>query len=87
MTNRKLAGIITAVLGLCALIAFFNFGMDTPILSWPLEAYLGVAFTIGWSTGIPNFLAYLLAALIFVLIAVALYNLGSWVYELLFGRG
>ena len=87
MTNRKLAGIINAVLGLCALIAFFNFGMDTPILSWPLEAYLGVAFTIGWSTGIPNFLAYLLAALIFVLIAVALYNLGSWVYGLLFGRG
>ena len=86
MINRKLAGIITAVLGLCALIAFFNFGMDTPILSWPLEAYLGVAFTIGWSTGIPNFLAYLLAALIFVLIAVALYNLGSWVYGLLFGR-
>lgn len=87
MINRKLAGIITAVLGLCVLIAFFNFGMDTPILSWPLEAYLGVAFTIGWSTGIPNFLAYLLAALIFVLIAVALYNLGSWIYGLLFGRG
>ena len=87
MTNRKLAGIITAVLGLCALIAFFNFGMDTPILSWPLEAYLGVAFTIGWSTGIPNFLAYLLAALLFVLVAVGFYKLGSWVYGLLFGRG
>ena len=87
MTNRKLAGIIIAVLGLCALIAFFNFGMDTPILSWPLEAYLGVAFTIGWLTSMPTFLAYLIAALIFVLIAVALYNLGSWVYGLLFGRG
>ena len=87
MTNRKIAGIVTAVLGLCAIIAFFNAGMDTPLLSWPLTAYLGVAFTIGWSTGIPNFLAYLLAALIFVLIAVALYNLGSWVYGLLFGRG
>ena len=87
MTNRKIAGIITAIIGLCAIIAFFNDGMNTPLLSWPLEAYLGVAFTIGWSTGIPIFLAYLLAALIFVLIAVALYNLGSWVYGLLFGRG
>ncbi|WP_413520333.1 hypothetical protein [Psychrobacter glacincola] len=86
MTNRKLAGIITAVLGLCALIAFFNFGMDTPILSWPLEAYLGVAFTIGWSTGIPNFLAYLLAALLFILVAVGFYKLGSWVYGLIAGR-
>ena len=86
MTNRKIAGIITAVLGLCALIAFFNFGMDTPILSWPLEAYLGVAFTIGWLTSMPTFLAYSIAALIFVLIAFALYNLGSWVYGLIAGR-
>ena len=87
MTNRKIAGLITAVLGLCAIIAFFNSGMDTPILSWPLEAYLGVAFTIGWSTGIPNFLAYLLAALLFILVAVGLYKLGNWVYGLLFERG
>ena len=87
MTNRKIAGLITAVLGLCAVIAFFNSGMDTPIFIWPLEAYLGVAFTIGWSTGIPNFLAYLLAALLFILVAVGLYKLGNWVYGLLFERG
>ncbi|KAA0928636.1 hypothetical protein FQ082_02840 [Psychrobacter sp. ANT_H56B] len=87
MTNRKLAGIITAVLGLCALIAFFNFGMDTPILSWPLEAYLGVAFTIGWLTNLPTFLAYLIAALLFILVAVGFYKLGSWVYGLVMRRG
>ena len=87
MTNRKIAGIITAVLGLCAIMAFFNTGgMETPLLSWPLETYLGVAFTIGWLTSMPTFLAYLIAALIFVLIAVALYNLGSWVYGLVAGR-
>ena len=82
MNNRKIAGIVTAVLGLCAIIAFFNAGMDTPILNWPLEAYLGVAFTIGWLTNIHSTLAYLLAALLFILIAVGLYKLGSWVYGL-----
>ena len=87
MTHHKIAGIITAVLGLCAIIAFFNAGMDTPLLSWPLTAYLGVAFTIGWLTSMPTFLAYLIAALIFVLIALALYKLGSWVYGLVAGRG
>ena len=87
MTHHKIAGIVTAVLGLCAIIAFFNAGMDTPLLSWPLTAYLGVAFSIGWLTSIPTFLAYLIAALIFVLIALALYKLGSWVYGLVAGRG
>lgn len=86
MNNRKIAGLITAILGLCAIIAFFNDGMDTPLISWPLEAYLGVAFTIGWLTSMPTFLAYLIAALIFILITVALYNLGSWVYGLVAGK-
>lgn len=87
MNNRKIAGIVTAVLGLSAIIAFFNNGMDTPILTWPLEAYLGVAFTLGWLTSMPTFLAYLLAALIFILLAIGLYKLGSWVYGLVAGRG
>ena len=87
MNNRKITGIVTAVLGLCAIIAFFNAGIYTPLLSFPLTAYLGVAFSIGWLTSIPTFLAYLIAALIFVLIALALYKLGSWVYGLVAGRG
>ena len=87
MNNRKITCIVTAVLGLGAIIAFFNAGMDMPILSRPLTAYLGVAFSIGWLTSIPTFLAYLIAALIFVLIALALYKLGSWVYGLVAGRG
>lgn len=87
MTNRKIAGIVTAVIGLCAIIAFFNAGMGTSVLSWPLEAYLGVTFTIGWLTSMPTLLAYLIAALIFILIAAALYKLGSWIYGLVAGRG
>ena len=87
MTHRKIAGIVTAVLGLCAIIAFVNDGMDTPLLNWPLEAYLGVAFTIGWLTNMPTFLAYSIAALIFILIAAVFYKLGSWIYRLVAGRG
>ena len=86
MSNRKIAGIVTAVLGLSAIIAFFNNGMDTPILTWPWEAYLGVAFTLGWLTSMPTFLAYLLAALIFILLAIGFYKLGIWVYGLVAGR-
>ena len=87
MTNRKIAGLVTVVIGLCAIIAFFNAGMGTSVLSWPLEAYLGVTFTIGWLTSMPTLLAYLIAALIFILIAAALYKLGSWVFGLVMSRG
>ena len=87
MTNRKIAGIITAVIGISAIITFFNSGMSVPTISWPLEAYLGVAFTIVFMTGVPVWLACVIAALIFILIAFALYKLGSWVYGLVAGRG
>ncbi|WLP94175.1 hypothetical protein [Psychrobacter sp. M13] len=56
MSNRKIAGIITAAIGLCAIMVFFNTGMDTSLLSWPLETYLGVAFTMGWLTNMPAWL-------------------------------
>ena len=86
MDNRKIAGIITAVIAVIALVTMLNMGMDTPIISWPLEAYLGVAFTIGWLTSMPTALAYVLGALVFVLIAFVFYKLGSWVYGLVTGR-
>ncbi len=87
MNNRNIAGVITAVVALFAIIAFFNAGMDTPIISWPLEAYLGVAFTIGWLTSVPAWLAYVVAALLFVLIAVAFYKIGNKVYGWIASRG
>ena len=86
MDNRKIAGITTAIIAIAGLITMLNIGMDTPILSWPLEAYLGVAFTIGWLTSVPTALAYVLGALVFMLIAFVFYKLGSWVYGLVMGR-
>ncbi|WP_350560308.1 hypothetical protein [Psychrobacter sp. CAL346-MNA-CIBAN-0220] len=87
MNNRKIAGIITAVVGIFAIIVFFNIGMNTPILSWPLEASLGVAFTIGWLTSVPTWLAYVLATLVFILIIVGCYKFGSKVYGWVTRRG
>lgn len=84
MHNRKIAGIITAIIGLCAIMAFFNAGMDTSLLSLPLETYLGVAFTLVFMTGIPVWLACVIAALLFGLLAMGFYKLGSWVYGLMF---
>lgn len=82
MNNQKIAGSITAIIIVGFLITLLNRGMNTPIISWPLEAYLGVAFSIGWLTGVPAILAYLFAALVFMLIALIFYKLGSWVYRL-----
>lgn len=82
MNNQKIAGAITAIIVVGFLITLLNRGMNTPIISWPLEAYLGIAFSIGWLTGVPAILAYLFAALIFMLIALIFYKLGSWVYRL-----
>ncbi len=87
MHNHKIAGIVTAVIGLCAIMVFFNTAMDTSLLSWPLETYLGVAFTLVFMTGIPVWLACIIAALLFGLLAIGFYKLGSWVYGLVAGRG
>lgn len=82
MNNHKRAGIITAVLGLVAFMTVFNSGSPIPIVNWPVETYLGLVFTIGWLSNVPNWLAYVLAALVFMLLIVGFYKVGSWVYGL-----
>ncbi len=86
MNNRKRAGIITAVLGIVAFMAMFNAGSPTPILNWPVETYMGLAFTIGWLSSVPNWLAYVLSAVVLILIIVGFYKIGSWVYSLVAGK-
>ena len=86
MNNQKRAGIITALIGLVALIVLLNASTSTPIVNWPMEAYLGTVFTIGWMTGVPDFLAYILAIVVFVVVIGVCYKLGSWLYDLVVGR-
>ena len=86
MNNHKRAGIITALIGLVALIVLLNASTSAPIINWPMEAYLGTVFTIGWMTGVPDFLAYILAIVVFVVVIGVCYKLGSWLYDLVVGR-
>ena len=86
MNNQKRAGIITALIGLVALIILLNASTSAPIINWPMEAYLGTVFTIGWMTGVPDFLAYILAIVVFVVVIGVCYKLGSWLYALVVGR-
>ena len=86
MNNQKRAGIITALIGLVALIILLNASTSAPIINWPMEAYLGTVFTIGWMTGVPDFLAFILAIVVFVVVIGVCYKLGSWLYDLVVGR-
>lgn len=86
MNNHKRAGIITALIGLVAFMAMFNAGSPTPIVNWPVETYMGLAFTIGWLSSMPIWLAYVLAAIVLILMIVGFYKIGSWVYGLVAGK-
>tara|TARA_R110002020_G_scaffold358957_1_gene571711 strand:+ start:604 stop:867 length:264 start_codon:yes stop_codon:yes gene_type:complete len=86
MNNQKRAGFITAVIGIVAFMILFNAGSQASIVNWPVETYLGLAFTIGWLSHVPVWLAHTLAALVLILIIVGFYKVGSWVYGLLAKR-
>lgn len=86
MNNQKRAGIITALIGLVALIILLNASTSAPIINWPMEAYLGTVFTIGWMTGVPDFLAYILAIVVFVVVIGVCYQLGKWLYRMITER-
>ncbi|MGM8871033.1 hypothetical protein ACS8E3_05010 [Psychrobacter sp. 2Y5] len=87
MNNQKRAGIITALIGLVALIVLLNASTSASIINWPMEAYLGTVFTIGWMTGVPDFLAYILAIVVFVVVIGVCYKLGSWLYKIMSAKG
>ncbi|WP_201612426.1 hypothetical protein [Psychrobacter immobilis] len=83
MNNRVRAGIVMALIGIIGFMMIFNSGSPTAIVDWPVETYMGLAFTIGWLSHVPNWLAYLLAALVLILMVVGFYKIGGWVYSLM----
>ena len=83
MNNRKRAGIIAAIIGMVAFMMMFHAGSPTTILNWPVETYMGLAFTIGWLSSVPNWLAYVLAALVLILMVVGFYKIGGWIYSVM----
>lgn len=82
MNHRKRAGIMTALIGLIVFMIIFQSGSPTPVVNWPVETYLGLVFTIGWLSNVPNWLAYVLAALVLILMVIGFYKIGSWIYSL-----
>ena len=86
MNNRTIAGIVTALIGIVGFMTLFNSGSPTAVIDWPVETYMGLAFTIGWLSSVPNWLAYVLAAMVLILIIVGFYKVGSWIYGLLAKR-
>lgn len=87
MNNQQRIGIITALIGLVALIALLNASTSAPIINWPMEAYLGTVFTIGWLTSAPDWLSYLLAIVVFVVVIGVCYKLGTGLYKIMARRG
>ena len=83
MNTRQGAGVVTATLAIVAFMTLLNSGSPTPMVNWPVETYMGLTFTIGWLSGVPNWLAYMLAAVVLILIVVGFYKMGSWVYGLI----
>ena len=87
MNNRKIVGIITAILGLAGLIALLNASTSEPIINWPMEAYLGTVFTSGWLTSAPDWSSYVLAVIVFIVVIGVCYKAGTGLYRLIVGRG
>ncbi|WP_131667924.1 hypothetical protein [Psychrobacter pygoscelis] len=83
MSSARVFAITTAILGLIGLVALFTAGTPTPLLGRPFEAFQGLAFTAGWLTGVPAWLAYLLSALVFAIVAWICYKLGSAIGRML----
>lgn len=85
MNIRQSVGVVTAMLAIAAFMTFLNSGSPTPIVNWPVETYMGLTFTIGWLSGVPSWLAYVLAAVVLTLIVVGFYKIGGWIYGLAVG--
>lgn len=86
MNTRQGVGVVTATLAIVAFMTLLNSGSPTSMMYWPVETYMGLTFTIGWLSGVPNWLAYVLAAVVLILIVVGSYKIGSWVYGLVAGK-
>ncbi len=76
MNMRVLIGIITAFIGLFAMVYLIAGGTQFPIYQWPQEAYLGLVFSVVWGAGVAASVAYVFSALVFVTVAVVCYAVG-----------
>lgn len=76
MNMRVLIGLITASIGLFAMIYLIAGGAQFPVTQWPKEAYLGLVFSVVWGAGVAATAAYFFSALVFLTVAVVCYAIG-----------
>ena len=81
MDNRRLAGMMAILIGMSAIMAYFNAGNDTLIENWPLETYMNVASSVEKLTSVSTSLVYILTVGLFALIIMRLYKIGVWAYD------
>lgn len=75
--NRAAAfGILTSLLGMGGLVRLLSVGSHLPVIQWPYEAFLGLAFFFAWSLGLPDGLAYFASAVIFIFVAIGCFVIG-----------
>ena len=86
MNNHRSAGLIVTVISIITFITLFNSSSQASVIDWPVETYMALVFTIGWFSHSPIWLAYVLAALLLILIIIGIYKVGSWVYGLIARR-
>ena len=79
MSTDKIIGLLTAALALIVLMVMLNSGTSTPMMAWPFETFQSIAFSIGWLSGVPAWLAYVLAIVIIALVVFISYKVGQWV--------
>ncbi|MGF1685405.1 hypothetical protein L4C36_01755 [Photobacterium japonica] len=86
MNNKHIAGIVGALIVLAIVIATIAMGAPSVVYLWPVEALNGIAFAFAWGLGVPVWLAYVFASLIFCAFACAGYAVGRTVYRLVASR-
>ena len=80
MNNKHIAGIVGAFIVLATVIATLAMGAPSVVYLWPVEALNGIAFAFAWGLGVPVWLAYVFACLIFAAFAAIGYAVGRKVY-------
>ncbi|GAL06697.1 hypothetical protein ACFFLZ_03115 [Photobacterium aphoticum] len=83
MNKKHIAGLIAAFVTLLGFIAAIGMSVPSVVYLWPVEALNGIAFAFAWGLGVPTWLAYVLALVIFLAIACIGYAAGRKVYSLL----
>lgn len=76
MSRHCIVGLLSSVFSLSALVFSIMNGAHFPLLSWPYQAYQGLAFSFAWGFGVPAVIGYVFSIVVAVTIASVSFALG-----------